>query len=59
MEAYGFTEQEILDAIEAAGYANGGRVGYAFGDLVRGSSMVQPVPKIKQTCRIRRRILLS
>jgi hypothetical protein len=42
MEAYGFTEQEILDAIEAAGYANGGRVGYAFGDLVRGSSMVQP-----------------
>jgi hypothetical protein len=40
MEAYGFTEQEILDAIEAAGYANGGRVGYAFGDLVRGSSMV-------------------
>jgi hypothetical protein len=44
MEAYGFTEQEILDAIEAAGYANGGRVGYAFGDLVRGSSMVQPVP---------------
>jgi hypothetical protein len=44
MEAYGFTEQEILDAIEAAGYENGGRVGYAFGDLVRGSSMVQPVP---------------
>jgi hypothetical protein len=44
MEAYGFTEQEILDAIEAAGYRAGGRVGYAFGDLVRGSSMVQPVP---------------
>jgi hypothetical protein len=44
MEAYGFTEQEILDAIEAAGYRTGGRVGYAFGDLVRGSSMVQPVP---------------
>jgi hypothetical protein len=42
MEAYGFTEQEILDAIEAAGYRAGGRVGYAFGDLVRGSSMVQP-----------------
>jgi hypothetical protein len=44
MEAYGFPEDEILAAIEAAGYANGGRVGYAFGDLVRGSSMVQPVP---------------
>ena len=44
MEAYGFTEQEILDAIEAAGYRAGGRVGYAFSDLVRGSSMVQPVP---------------
>jgi hypothetical protein len=42
MEAYGFPEDEILAAIEAAGYANGGRVGYAFGDLVRGSSMVQP-----------------
>jgi hypothetical protein len=27
MEAYGFTEQEILDAIEAAGYRAGGRVG--------------------------------
>ncbi len=26
MEAYGFTEQEILDAIEAAGYKAGGRV---------------------------------
>ena len=28
MEAYGFTEQEILDAIEAAGYRAGGRVGF-------------------------------
>jgi hypothetical protein len=27
MESYGFTEQEILDAIEAAGYRAGGRVG--------------------------------
>jgi hypothetical protein len=27
MEAYGFSEQEILDAISAAGYAYGGRVG--------------------------------
>jgi hypothetical protein len=31
MEAYGFTEQEILDAIEAAGYRAGGRVGLANG----------------------------
>ena len=28
MESYGFTEQEILDAIEAAGYRAGGRVGF-------------------------------
>ena len=27
MEAYGFTEEEILDAIAAAGYKAGGRVG--------------------------------
>jgi hypothetical protein len=33
MEAYGFTEQEILDAIEAAGYANGGRVGLKGGGM--------------------------
>jgi len=31
MEAYGFTEQEILDAISAAGYAYGGRVGFKKG----------------------------
>jgi hypothetical protein len=31
MEAYGFTEQEILDAIEAAGYRAGGRVGLSNG----------------------------
>jgi hypothetical protein len=43
MEAYGFTEQEILDAIEAAGYRAGGRVGYAFGDFVKGSGVAQPV----------------
>jgi len=33
MEAYGFTEQEILDAISAAGYAYGGRVGLEFGGI--------------------------
>ena len=37
MEAYGFTEQEILDAIAAAGYKAGGRVGFSSGDYV-GSS---------------------
>jgi len=31
MEAYGFSEQEILDAIEAAGYKAGGRVGFTKG----------------------------
>jgi hypothetical protein len=33
MEAYGFSEQEILDAIEAAGYKTGGRVGLRFGGI--------------------------
>jgi hypothetical protein len=33
MESYGFTEQEILDAIEAAGYKAGGRVGLRFGGI--------------------------
>jgi len=33
MESYGFTEQEILDAIAAAGYADGGRVGLMQGGL--------------------------
>ena len=35
MEAYGFTEQEILDAIEAAGYRAGGRVGAEEGGLMK------------------------
>ena len=33
MEAYGFTEDEILAAIEAAGYKKGGRVGFRFGGI--------------------------
>jgi hypothetical protein len=33
MEAYGFSEQEILDAIAAAGYKTGGRVGLEFGGI--------------------------
>ena len=33
MEAYGFPEDEILAAIEAAGYANGGRVGLKGGGM--------------------------
>jgi len=31
MEAYGFSEDEILDAIAAAGYKKGGRVGFNIG----------------------------
>ena len=42
MEAYGATEEEILAAIEAAGYRSGGRVGYGFGDLVSKSATAQP-----------------
>jgi len=37
MEAYGASEEEILRAIEAAGYKTGGRVGFSSGDYV-GSS---------------------
>ncbi len=33
MESYGFTEEEILDAIAAAGYKAGGRVGFRFGGI--------------------------
>jgi hypothetical protein len=38
MEAYGFTEQEILDAIEAAGYRAGGRVGFSNAGIVPGTN---------------------
>ena len=43
MEAYGFVEDEIADAISAAGYRDGGRVGYKLGDFVKGSGIFQPV----------------
>jgi len=33
MEAYGFSDEEIEDAIAAAGYAYGGRVGLEFGGI--------------------------
>ena len=33
MEAYGFTDEEIEDAIAAAGYKKGGRVGFKFGGI--------------------------
>ena len=33
MEAYGATEEEILESIIAAGYRSGGRVGLAFGGI--------------------------
>jgi hypothetical protein len=39
MEAYGFTEQEILDAIEAAGYRAGGRVGLANGGDLKEAAL--------------------
>jgi hypothetical protein len=45
MEAYGFTEQEILDAIEAAGYANGGRVGFEFGGIPAAVESIEEKPK--------------
>jgi len=44
MTAYGFfTDEEIEDTISSAGYRAGGRVGYAFGDFVKGSGVAQPV----------------
>ena len=45
MEAYGFTEQEILDAIEAAGYRAGGRVGLEFGGIPAAVEDVEEKPK--------------
>ena len=45
MEAYGFTEQEILDAIEAAGYRAGGRVGLEFGGIPAAVEGVEEKPK--------------
>jgi hypothetical protein len=45
MEAYGFSEDEILDAIEAAGYANGGRVGFEFGGIPAAVESVEEKPK--------------
>ena len=35
MESYGFSEEEIKDAIYAAGYKTGGRVGFAGGTTLR------------------------
>ena len=43
MLRYGFTEDEITDTISSAGYRAGGRVGYAFGNFVKGSEVAQPV----------------
>jgi len=45
MEAYGFPEDEILAAIEAAGYANGGRVGFEFGGIPAAVEGVEEKPK--------------
>jgi len=45
MESYGFTEQEILDAISAAGYKTGGRVGFEFGGITDAVESVEETPK--------------
>jgi len=50
MEAYGFTEEEILDAIAAAGYKKGGRVALAFGGI---DSAVEKVDDVEMKDNIR------
>ena len=50
MEAYGFTEEEILDAIAAAGYKAGGRVALAFGGI---DSAVEKVDDVEMKENIR------
>jgi len=45
MEAYGFTEEEIEDAIYAAGYKTGGRVGFEFGGITDAVEAVEETPK--------------
>ncbi len=45
MEAYGFTEEEIEDAIYAAGYKAGGRVGFEFGGITDAVEAVEETPK--------------
>jgi uncharacterized short protein YbdD (DUF466 family) len=41
MEAQGATEEEIEDAIYAAGYQTGGRVGFSFGGIDEAIEMVE------------------
>ena len=48
MEAYGFTEQEILDAIEAAGYKAGGRVGFDNGGGVDFGGIPEAIENIQE-----------
>jgi hypothetical protein len=48
MEAYGFTEQEILDAIEAAGYRAGGRVGFNNGGGADFGGIPAAIENIKE-----------
>jgi len=45
MEAYGFTDDEIEDAIYAAGYKTGGRVGFEFGGITDAVEAVEETPK--------------
>ena len=48
MESYGFTEQEILDAIEAAGYKAGGRVGLSMGGGADFGGIPAAIQNIKE-----------
>ena len=41
MEAYGASEEEILSAIEAAGYKTGGRVGLRFGGIGQAVDQIE------------------
>ena len=41
MEAYGASEEEILSAIEAAGYKTGGRVGLRFGGIGQAVNQIE------------------
>jgi hypothetical protein len=51
MTAYGATEQEIIDAIEAAGYKSGGRVGLAFGGIGAAVEKVED-KQMKETMKL-------
>jgi len=51
MEAYGATEEEILESIIAAGYRSGGRVGFSFGGIGAAVENVDNV-EMKETMKL-------